>query len=260
MAVVCEARDRKTSQRVAVKVPKLPFRRRLLAELESALEVTHFNICRVHSIHSAQTEAGPVDFLTMEYLEGETLAHRLRSAGRLPLEEVEPIAQQICSGLAAAHDREVIHGDLKPGNVILARTRKGGLRAVITAFGLARAAPAFDSAGTAVEWSGKVWRIAALLAALLLLAALVGRWAFEPALPPVVRLAVLPPESASETTVLASGMALDWSARLRSARPSERRLNVIPLSKAVRYHVATPQEASSALGATHTVQLLARNV
>ncbi|MBL0161557.1 MAG: protein kinase [Bryobacterales bacterium] len=148
MAIVYAALDRKADHVVALKVPKLPFRRRLLAELRSALEVTHPNICRVHAIHSSQSRIGAIDFLTMEYLEGETLGQRLRSGGTVSLEETAEITRQICSGLAAAHDHDIIHGDLKPNNIILTTTRGGKLRAVITDFGLARLAPvASDNQG-----------------------------------------------------------------------------------------------------------------
>ena len=75
----------------------------------------------------------------MEFLEGETLAKRLNQ-GKLPEEEARAIARQLCAGLAEAHRNHVIHGDLKTGNVILSRGPDGAMRAVITDFGLARAA------------------------------------------------------------------------------------------------------------------------
>ena len=72
----------------------------------------------------------------MEFLEGETLAERLR-AGPLPEAEARAIALQLCAGLAEAHRNQVIHGDLKSNNVILTATAAGAIRAVITDFGLA---------------------------------------------------------------------------------------------------------------------------
>ena len=138
MAVVYEALDHKSEQRVAVKFPKHAFRKRLLRELKSALQVSHSNICRVHEIHTTATDNGELDFLTMEFLDGETLADRLCRQPRPSLEEVREIAAQLCAGLAAAHARNIVHGDLKPGNIILAKDEHGARRAVITDFGLAQ--------------------------------------------------------------------------------------------------------------------------
>lgn len=137
MAVVYQAEDENIGP-VAIKVPKPAFRRRLLAEARFALQVTHPNICRVHGVESCRTDAGEVNFLTMEYLEGETLQERIARSGPLPLPELREIADQLCAGLSEAHRRDVVHGDLKGNNVILA-ARSGSLRAVITDFGLARA-------------------------------------------------------------------------------------------------------------------------
>src|SRR5262249_17802728 len=75
---------------------------------------------------------GHVDFLVMEYLEGETLAHRLRK-GALAPEQVLQYAVQITDALDAAHKRGVVHRDLKPGNIML--TKSG---AKIVDFGLAK--------------------------------------------------------------------------------------------------------------------------
>src|SRR5207249_2137312 len=106
-------------------------------EARNATEISHPNVCKIFEIHTASTEEGEIDFLTMEFLEGETLERRLRS-GPFPLEEARAIARQLCAGLAEAHRNQVVHGDLKSGNVILTRGTDGALRAVITDFGLAR--------------------------------------------------------------------------------------------------------------------------
>jgi hypothetical protein len=75
--------------------------------------------------------------MTMEFLDGETLTARL-GRGFLSHSEALPIAMQLCAGLAEAHRKHVIHGDLKSSNVILATDGSGHVRAVITDFGLAR--------------------------------------------------------------------------------------------------------------------------
>ena len=136
MGVVYEALDEKLNERRALKCARLGFRHRLSPEASNALRVTHDNICRVHEIHTAITDAGPLDVLSMEFLEGETLYARLRR-GRPDPAEARTIARQLTQGLAAAHREGVLHGDLKSTNVMLTRSVSGGVRAVITDFGLA---------------------------------------------------------------------------------------------------------------------------
>jgi serine/threonine protein kinase len=135
MGVVYEAFDTKREQRIAIKSAKPGFGRLLSPELKGALRVRHPNVCLVNEIHTAETEFGGLDFLTMEFLDGETLASRL---AREKLDEAEAlaIARQLCAGAAEAHRSGVLHRDLKPGNVILCRNRDGSTRAVITDFGL----------------------------------------------------------------------------------------------------------------------------
>src|SRR4051794_13672288 len=137
MGVVYEAFDRKRSQRICVKTAKLGFRRVLSPELEGALKVRHPNICVVNEIHTAHTPGGDVDFLTMEFVEGETLASHLASHGKLSPVDALTVARQLCSAVAEAHRSGIIHRDLKSGNVMLCRSADGSLRAVITDFGLA---------------------------------------------------------------------------------------------------------------------------
>jgi serine/threonine-protein kinase len=137
MGVVYEALDEKLDRRIAIKSAKSWFEKRLPPEVRHASEIAHPNVCRIFEIHTTTTDRGDIDFLTMEFLDGETLAERLRR-GALPEKEARVIAQQLCAGLAAAHRTHVIHGDLKSNNVILTTTVDGGVRAVITDFGLAR--------------------------------------------------------------------------------------------------------------------------
>lgn len=135
MGVVYEAFDNKRKQRIAIKVAKPGFGRLLSPELEGALKVRHPNICVVNEIHTTKTEFGNLDFLTMEFLDGETLSSRL-TRGKLDKAEALEIARQLCSAVAEAHRSGVLHRDLKPGNVILCRNKDGSARAVITDFGL----------------------------------------------------------------------------------------------------------------------------
>src|SRR6202044_1487071 len=75
-------------------------------------------------------------FFTMEYLEGETLDHRLK-AGPVATDQTIQFAAAIAEGLAAAHEQNVIHCDLKPANIMLTSGRGGAERIVIMDFGLA---------------------------------------------------------------------------------------------------------------------------
>jgi serine/threonine protein kinase/tetratricopeptide (TPR) repeat protein len=144
MGIVYEALDRKRHQRIALKFAKAGFQRLLSPELEGALKVRHPNICLVNEIHTTRIEEYEVDFLTMEFVEGETLSRYLSEHGKLPQEEALEIARQLCAGLAEAHRSGIIHRDLKTGNIMLCPTAKEGMRVVIMDFGLAGAV-ALDS-------------------------------------------------------------------------------------------------------------------
>src|SRR5262249_44494262 len=131
---------------------KSGFHKRLPPEVRNASEISHPNVCKIFEIHTASTDHGEIDFLTMEFLEGPTLAERLFE-GRLPGEEARIIADQLCAGLAEAHRNQVIHGDLKSNNIILTNTPQG-VRAVITDFGLARRPASQLPAGQSGEMAG----------------------------------------------------------------------------------------------------------
>jgi eukaryotic-like serine/threonine-protein kinase len=148
MGIVYEAQDEKLGRRIALKCAKSGFRKRLPPEVRHASQIAHPNVCKIFEIHTASTTSGAIDFLTMEFLDGETLAARL-SRGKLPQAEASDIGRQICAGLAEAHRNRVVHGDLKSNNVILTEDADGEVRAVITDFGLARKpfGPAADNAG-----------------------------------------------------------------------------------------------------------------
>ena len=96
-------------------------------EVRIARRITHPNVCRLHDL-----DDGPDGcFITMEYVDGESLASRLRS-GSLPHLEAMRILRAVAAGLAAAHAAGVIHRDLKPSNILLADER-----VVIADFGIA---------------------------------------------------------------------------------------------------------------------------
>jgi len=138
MGEVYGADDLKLGQRVALKFlptdrgKSTSWRDQFYAEVRMARQVSHPNVCRVYDVGESDGRL----FLSMEFVDGEDLASLLRRIGRLPGDKAVEIAQQLCSGLAAAHRSGVLHRDLKPSNVMI----DGKGRARITDFGLAIAA------------------------------------------------------------------------------------------------------------------------
>jgi serine/threonine protein kinase/tetratricopeptide (TPR) repeat protein len=137
MGFVYEALDEKLNQRVALKGAKPGYGDHLPPEARAAREVSHFNVCKVHDLHVASTPLGEMEFLSMEFIDGQTLSEQIDRDGPVPEPEAREIARQICAGLAQAHRQGVIHGDLKPGNVLIVREPRSPIRAVITDFGIA---------------------------------------------------------------------------------------------------------------------------
>lgn len=123
MGEVYRARDTRLDRTVAVKV--LPshlssdegLRQRFQREARAISSLQHPHICTLYDVGH---EDG-IDFLVMEYLEGQTLADRLQK-GPLPLDEVLQIGTEIAHALDKAHGQGIIHRDLKPGNIILTKS------------------------------------------------------------------------------------------------------------------------------------------
>ena len=145
MGEVYEAEDLVVGERVALKTIRWETAAdqgaftRFVREVHAAQKIAHPNVCRIHDIHQHQPEGegSTIHFLTMELLNGETLAAHLRSIGALALDEAARIAEQLCAALDAAHRVGVVHRDFKAANVILAKSPDGSMRAVVTDFGLA---------------------------------------------------------------------------------------------------------------------------
>ena len=104
-------------------------------EVLLARSITHPNVCRIYDL--GWDEGRNVTYVTMEFLEGETLRDRIRDGGPLAPDEALPILTQIADGLTAAHRLGVIHRDLKSSNIMLVENT-GDERAVILDFGLAQ--------------------------------------------------------------------------------------------------------------------------
>jgi serine/threonine-protein kinase len=142
MGEVYKARDTRLDRIVAIKVlpthlaDRAELRERFEREARTIASLNHPHICTLYDI-GHQDE---IDYLVMEYLEGETLAHRLLK-GSLPLEQVLQFAIEISDALDKAHRKGVTHRDLKPGNIMLIKSG-----AKLLDFGLAKlrqdAAPA----------------------------------------------------------------------------------------------------------------------
>jgi Tol biopolymer transport system component len=152
MGEVYKARDTRLDRTVAIKVLKASlahdpdFRERFEREARAISRLNHPNICTLHDVGAA----GAVNFLVMEYVEGETLAARV-ARGALPLDEALACGIQIAEALERAHRQGIIHGDLKPGNVMLTKTG-----AKLLDFGLARQLPSrspqvFDTSDTSTR-------------------------------------------------------------------------------------------------------------
>lgn len=113
---------------------------RLLDEVRMARRITHPNVCRLYDagVHEArEPHRRSTYFISMEYLEGHTLRHRLRH-GLPSLPQVFGIARQLLIGLAAIHGAGVLHRDFKSENVMLRLPGNGTGQAVIMDFGLAQ--------------------------------------------------------------------------------------------------------------------------
>lgn len=171
MGQVYEALDLELKGKVALKVirPDISSDPHMLSrfrrEVQLTRRITHPNVCRTFDIerHSSTADDGPsrdLTFLTMELLEGETLADLLRRQNRLTEAEALPLVLQMIEALSAAHDAGIVHRDFKPSNVLLVpysshlplnAPSPAKVRVVVTDFGLARAILANDqiSAGHA---------------------------------------------------------------------------------------------------------------
>src|ERR1700724_1370558 len=142
MGEVYRARDTRLGREVAIKV--LPqhlcsdadLKQRFEREAKAISSLNHPHICTFHDIGSQDG----LDFLVMEYLEGETLAERLQR-GALPLDEALKIGIQVAEALDKAHARGIVHRDLKPGNIMLT---KNGPK--LMDFGLAKSSPGMSPA------------------------------------------------------------------------------------------------------------------
>lgn len=137
MGVVYQARDRTLDEVVAIKmlhIDNLVQADMLKQETKLARKITHRNIVRIFDLGELQG----IQFISMEFIRGTTLKDVMRKVSRIPLSIAIRVVRSMCQGLAAAHEQGIIHGDIKPENVII--NNSGEVK--IMDFGVARAAKA----------------------------------------------------------------------------------------------------------------------
>ncbi len=138
MGVVYRARDEQLKRRVAIKVlpPELAFQRdireRFKREAQTAGQLLHPHIVPIYSVG----EANGIVYFVMGYVDGESVAGRVKRKGPLPAEEARRIMKESADALSAAHAVSVVHRDIKPDNILLEGTRG---RVMVTDFGIAKA-------------------------------------------------------------------------------------------------------------------------
>ena len=135
MGVVYKAEDTRLKRTVALKflspsISDATARKRFVQEAQAASSLEHPNICSIHEID--ETPEGRL-FIVMPCYEGETLQAKI-DRGPMRLEEAVDIASQVASGLSKAHEKEIVHRDIKPGNIFIT---SDGLAKVVD-FGLAK--------------------------------------------------------------------------------------------------------------------------
>lgn len=146
MGEVYEAFDQELSENVAIKTVRAElldregFEELFRSEIRLARRVSHRSVCRVYDVafHKGAGDGPRQAIISMQLLEGESLADLLRRREAIPGDQAEALLVQMIDGLAALHDAHIAHRDLKPGNFIINMRDQRGPRAWITDFGLAQ--------------------------------------------------------------------------------------------------------------------------
>jgi serine/threonine protein kinase/tetratricopeptide (TPR) repeat protein len=147
MGEVYKVKDKRLNEEMALKILKPEIAadkgmiERFKNELKLARKIAHRNVCKMYDLH----EFEKIPYITMEYVRGENLKSMIQAKEKLPIQEAIDIAQQVCKGLAEAHDLGIIHRDLKPQNIMIDEKN----RAKIMDFGISRSreAPGITQTG-----------------------------------------------------------------------------------------------------------------
>jgi serine/threonine protein kinase len=137
VAQVYLARERSLQRLVAIKLMKTELaedetaRKRFEREARSAAKINHHNVAAVHRVGALENGT---PFIIMEYIEGRNLADALKAEGVMTIEQARHTLSQVASALAAAHEKGIVHRDVKPENVV---QEKDSDRVVLTDFGIA---------------------------------------------------------------------------------------------------------------------------
>lgn len=140
MAIVYKGRDTILNRLVTIKVLRSEYNsdeefvKRFRREAQAVASLSHPNIVNIYDVGRADD----VDYLVMEYIEGDNLKNLIRLHGPLTPVKSAQIARQICDALGHAHENSIVHRDVKPQNILI--TRDG--RAKLTDFGIAMGATA----------------------------------------------------------------------------------------------------------------------
>jgi serine/threonine protein kinase len=152
MGIVYLARDRRLKRPVAIKLlpPEFSFRQdikvRFLKEAETAAQLSHPNIVPIYSVD----EREGLVFFVMAFVDGENLAAKLHRQGPFEAEEARRVLREVAEALAYAHDRGVVHRDIKPDNILLDPDG----RVLVTDFGIARAVTEGGEGGARLTATG----------------------------------------------------------------------------------------------------------
>lgn len=141
MSEVHLARDMRLSRDVAIKVLRADLARdptfylRFRREAQNAAALNHPAIVAVYDTGEAETDGGPLPYIVMEYVEGDTLRDIVRREGPMPARRAMEVIADVCAALDFSHRNGIVHRDIKPANIMI--NRAGAVK--VMDFGIARA-------------------------------------------------------------------------------------------------------------------------
>src|SRR3546814_5905125 len=131
MSVVHLARDLRLSRDVAIKVLRADLARdptfylRFRREAQNAAALNHPAIVAVYDTGEAETDAGPLPYIVMEYVDGDTLRDVVRSTGPMTPRKAMEVIADVCAALDFSHRNSIVHRDVTPANIMINRAGAG---------------------------------------------------------------------------------------------------------------------------------------